>query len=184
MKHLLLAGVLLSPAVCQAAPYFRPINFSHPEISAGFAIAPKDLESTTGITDLALITHSSKDGTIIPEALQKYVPPISWAPLTIGFGGSFRQEVVLDIGTSANVSPALASLLLRGVDSSTTGWAAAIKRALEGESRGQVGLGVSLGGSWVKDGTFKSMKQMFPGSGFCEIVGNSARLSVNGGWKF
>jgi hypothetical protein len=164
--------------------YFRGIDVAHPEVAMGFDIAPKDLSQTTGITSLALITHSDKDGTLIPERLQAYIPPVSWAPLAVGFGGSFKQEVVLDIGTSANVSPAVAKLLMRGVDSSTTGWAAAIKRALEGESKAQIGLGVSLGGSWVKDGVFKSMKQMFPGCGPLEIVGNAARLSVNGGWKF
>lgn len=164
--------------------YLRPIDFTHPEIAMGFDIAPKDLSETTGITSIAIITHSDKDGTLIPERLQPYFPPVAWAPLAIGFGGSFNQEVVLDIGTSANVSPALAELLMRGTDSGTTGWAAAIKRALEGESKGQIGLGVAFGGSLVKNGTFKSAKQMFPGEGFMDVFGNALRLSVNGGWKF
>lgn len=174
---------LLSQAV-QAAPYFRLIDPSHPIIGAGLLIAPKDPLNTVAITDLALITHSTADGTIIPKSWQQILPPESWVPLQIGFGGSLRGDAVIAPGTSANIAPVLAAALLHGVDSNSAGWARAFKSALTGQGPGQLRLGGAMQGSLVKGGVFQSAKEMFPGRGIGEILGNAARIDVGYAWSF
>lgn len=185
MKHWLLAAALICLGTqAQASPYFRLIDPSHPHFGAGFLISPKDPTNTAGITDLAIITHSTADGTIIPATWQTIIPPESWVPFQIGFGGSFKGEAVVAPGTSANIAPIIASLTLRGVDQNSAGWARAVKTALMGTSGGGVRLGGSLAGVMVREGHFQSFKAAFPGQGFAEIVSNSARIDVGYAWSF
>ncbi len=186
-KHasFVLSGVLtLLPAAANARPYFRLMDPSHLNVGAGFLISPKDPASTIAITDLTLVTHSVEDGTIIPESWRSVFPPVAWTPLQVGFGGSLRGEAVIAVGTSANVAPSVAALLMRGVDGQSSGAAKAVKAALNGSGPGQVRLGASLACSATRGGVFQSAKQACPGQGLLDIVGNSARASVGFAWKF
>lgn len=182
MKHALLALLLAAPAA--ASPYFRPIDLRHPQVGAGFLIAPKSPLDTEAVTDVAIITHSTRDGSIIPAAWQSFLPPESWVPLQLGLGGSLRGNATAEAGTSANLAPQLAALALRGVDQASSGFLAAVKTALTGSGQGSVRIGVSLAGQLVRDGVWQSPRAMFPGQGFAEIVGNSARLNVGAAWQF
>lgn len=184
-RVLVLVLVILSACAVRAMakPYFRLIDLKHPVISAGFLISPKALDKTAGVTDVALVTHSSEDGTILPEFVLKYMPPVDWVPLAVGGGGDLRSNAVMDVGTSLNVSPAMAALLMRGIGAGSSPWAQAIKKAFECSGTTSIHLGVSLGGDLVKNGVFQSAKDMFPGQGIGEIVGNAAMLNFGVAWR-
>lgn len=180
----LIAALLFLPSLSFASPYFRLLDLSHPQVGAGFLIAPKDPLSSIAVTELALLTHSAADGSIVPASWQSVLPPESWVPLQAGFGGSFNGELTLEAGSSANIAPVVGSLLLRGVDQNSSGWAAAIKSALVGSPDGGIRLGGALAGITVKNGVFQSAKEAFPGQGFLEIVSNAARVDFGYAWKF
>lgn len=176
--------LLLACIPASATPYFRPIDPNHPQVGAGFLISPKDPIKTMAVSDLALITHSTKDGTIIPDNWQSLIPPESWVPLQIGLGGSFTGSATIAPGMSANLAPIVAANLLRGVDGNSSGVAQAIKTALVGSGQGYIRLGGALAGDIVNDGHFQSLKAAFPGRGIEEIIGNAARINVGYAWKF
>lgn len=167
-----------------AKHYFRLLNPHHLVIGAGFLIAPKTPLQTSSVVDLALITHSTQDGTIIPQSWQDWLPPESWVPLQVGFGGSFAGDAVGAIGTSANIAPIVASTLLHGVDKSSSGAAQAVKTALAGSDNGGIRLGGEVAGQICKGGTLQSAKEAFPGRGIGEILGNAARVDFGYAWKF
>ncbi len=177
-------ALMLFAAPAFAGPYFRPIDPHHLQYGAGFLISPRTPQKTAGVTDIALITHSSTDGSIIPDAWQGYLPPESWTPLQVGVGGSFTGDALIGLGTSANIAPVVAGVLLHGVDASSNGWAAATKTALLGQSSSSIRLGVALAASVIQGGRFQNAKSSLPGEGFAEIVSNAARLDVGWAWKF
>lgn len=179
-----IAFVLVFVAPSYAGSYFRLIDPAHPQIGAGLLISPKAPLETVAVTDLALITHSTADGTIIPESWRSVLPPESWVPLQVGFGGSFAGEATIAPGTSANLSPVIAAMLLRGVDSNSSGWAKALKTALSGNGQGQIRLGGALAGVVVRQGAFQSAKAAFPGQGALDIIGRAARVNVGYAWRF
>lgn len=178
---LLLLGL---PQVAHAVPYFKFIDPNHPQMSAGFLISPKAPLDTVGVIDLALVTHKAGDGSIIPLSWQSIIPPESWVPVQIGVGGSFRDELTIAPGTSANVAPIIAANLMRSVDANGSGFASALKLALQGSAQGQIRIGGALAGKVVKNGQWQSAKEAFPGQGIGEIIGNAARIDFGFGWQF
>lgn len=184
-KRLLwLTGLLLVPSLSFASSYFRPIDPSHLQIASGCLIAPKIMSQTSCVTDLALITHSDKDGSIIPESWRSILPPESWVPLQIGVGGNFNGEAVVAPGMSGNLSPVLAGLILRNVNENDGSGLAGVKSFMLGHASYQLRLGGALQGLWVHEGHFQSMKAAYPGRGIGEILGNATRLDVGLGWSF
>jgi len=115
MRSLLALLVMLLPSLSLASPYFRMINPKHPQVAAGALFDPAGLGKTQAVTSLALVTHSTKDGSIIPEKLQPYFPPESWTPLQIGGGGN-GGEYVATIGASANFLPIAQKWALHGIE--------------------------------------------------------------------
>lgn len=95
----LFAVLLLLPSVAQASPYFRPIDLSHPQLVAGALLAPEDLGSTEVASLLPLITHSPKDGCLLPSIVCE-----DWTPLAIG-GSMNAGNATLDVAPLANVLP-------------------------------------------------------------------------------
>lgn len=177
-------ALLMVASSSYAGPYFRLIDPAHPQVGAGFLISPKNPLDTTAVSDVALVTHSVADGTIIPESWRGIFPPVAWTPLQVGFGGSLRGDATIAPGTSANIAPAVASLLMRGVDENSSGAARAVKAALTGSGPGQIRLGGALACTLTKGGAFQSAKDACPGQGPLEIIGNAARVSVGYAWKF
>lgn len=108
MKTLIVAIFLtLCTSTSALAQYFRPIDIRHPQVSLGqFGNLSNGKIASGGM--LALVTHSPADGCLIPKMC------IDWTPLAIGgaynsheFNGSY-----LAIGPSANIVPAVKSLVL------------------------------------------------------------------------
>jgi hypothetical protein len=187
---LLILGLLaLAAAPAGANPYFRFMGMKdgtlHPTVGAGISINPNDLSDSVAVpSDLAIITHSVDDGTIIPDALQKYFPPTAWTPFSIWYGGSLSGKAVGGYGTSLNVSPAISALLLSKVSSASSGWAGALKKALDGSSSTQIRLGYALSGTMLDSGKVLPVKDMFPGQGLPDIIKRGSRLMVGAAWTF
>lgn len=114
MKKILVTLLLSVPAVSLASPYFRFIDPNHPQISAGALFDNHNLKNTQAVTDVAIIMHSQKDGSIIPESWQKFVPPEAWTPLQIGGGGNSGSYMV-NAGASYNLAPVVQGWALEGL---------------------------------------------------------------------
>ena len=188
MKNI--ASVIVALMLCvgvskaEDQKYFRLMDISHPQMGAGVNFSLVDPGRTSATTDIALVTHSVKDGTIIPASIQPYYPPVAWTPLQLGLGGSFAGDFVGTIGTSGNLSPTLAAIMLRGVSKSSNPALQALKSALEGSSSGIIRLGFVFQGEIVRGGQFQSFQAMFPGEGFGDILYNALRLNTGLAWKF
>jgi hypothetical protein len=111
----LLAILMLAAAQAGATPYFRLIKPGNIQPSVGALYTVSDLKKTNTVTDIAIITHSTADGSLIPVAWQKWVAPEAWTPLQIG-GGYGAGNAVLNFGCSTNVLPELSLLTVRLID--------------------------------------------------------------------
>ena len=171
-----------------ASPYFRFMGMRrdpatgemnlHPTVGNGFSVDPSSPKESAGISDLAIITHDTADGTLMPKVFQPYVPPFAWSPLTVWYGGSFRGQLNGGFGTSFNVAPAIANLLMSKVDGASSPWLIALKTAMTAESGKQLRLGYGFSGNMISDGRFNSLNAAFPGNGFSEVVGRASRIMV------
>jgi hypothetical protein len=115
MKGAIVALILSLPTASAASPYFRLIDPAHPQVAAGALFDPAGLNKTYAVTSLALITHSTKDGSIVPEKWQTYLPPEAWTPLQVGGGGT-GGEYVASVGASANFLPITQTWALKGIN--------------------------------------------------------------------
>lgn len=142
-----------------AAPYARIIGTPGaptPSGMAGLLLDPKAIAGSEGVTNVNVVTHSTQDGSIIPQAWRSWLAPEDWVPLFIGGGGSFQGETVIDAGASANVAPQIAGLLADAHCSSET--CLAIQSVLN-SNYAKSGLGFAAGPAWalrvVNGGTFE-----------------------------
>jgi hypothetical protein len=99
MRKLLIAVLLALPCGAQASPYFRPLDFSHPQPVAGALIDPRNLGQTEVASLLPLLTHSPKDGCLMPSIVCE-----DWTPLAVGLSMN-AGKVTLDLAPLANVLP-------------------------------------------------------------------------------
>ena len=168
-------GLLEASVFANASPYFRPLDTTHPQISAGAIFSAQGIRQSVGVTDLALITHSTADGSIIPASLQKWIAPEDWVPLQIGAGGSFSGSAIINLGASVNIAPQIASLAIEGLGKSNSSAARALEAVL---SSPQSGLSFAFGPSWylypIENGTALAPSKMQGKFG----------LFVGAAWKF
>lgn len=191
MKKLLvvLLGCTLSCKNLYASPYFRLIDPSHPIVSAGVLFDPKDIMNTGVITNIALVTHSTRDGTIVPDKYQGILAPEDWVPVQVG-GGYAAGNGVISAGTSVNLAPAVASALLRKVNASSSPILQGAKQALScgysTASGSNIGFafGPTLVAFPIRNGVILPINKWTDGSGFGRIVNNALRWQVQGAWKF
>jgi hypothetical protein len=108
-KKAMAAGLLLVAVPASSAPYFRLIDPKHPQIIAGVWTDPTGKDRPYYGSSIALITHSTKDGSLF-ESVQS-----DWALLTVG-GGYGNGEAFAAIGPSANLAPAVKSFGLTLLD--------------------------------------------------------------------
>lgn len=158
MRNLILAAIVTLPAGVQAAPYFRLLDLSKPQVSAGAFVDPSDPADTLAGTTLAVVTHSPKDGCLLPR-----LACVDWTPLGIGYaaGGGHHR---LAMGPSANLAPmvkgALYNALLRfSADDRYLG----LKSTLS-PSRSPKDLSAAFGPSWVVSPTAKPSLRIFAGA--------------------
>ena len=107
---LLVVIALALSSVASASPYFRFAGAGNWNLSEGVSFSHRDLSKTQNITMLALITHSDKDGSILPQAWVDAGWANDWTPLSVGFGCG--QNTSGKLGSSANISPAARTLVI------------------------------------------------------------------------
>ena len=107
-KRLLwLTGLLLTPSLVFATPYFtyygKGGDFSHPQIAAGGCIDPINVGNSTQCSQLAALYHRSSDGYLLFKGED-------WTLLGVGYAvsGQIARPI---IGPSANLEPASLNLL-------------------------------------------------------------------------
>lgn len=98
-KVLLLAAIMAIGGEAWCSPYFRLLDISHPEPVAGGLIDTKDIKNTSIGSLLPLITHSPKDGCLLPEIVCE-----DWSPIAIGLSAN-AGKVTFDAGPLFNILP-------------------------------------------------------------------------------
>lgn len=101
MKHWLgiVALICFGSQQLHAAPYFRLLDPGHPYKVVGAFVDPVAPGQTTAGTALALVTHSTRDGCLLPSVVCE-----DWAPLTAGLSIN-AGRVYLNLGPVANLAP-------------------------------------------------------------------------------
>lgn len=192
MKKLLVILLALSPISVSAQnangsnPYFQVIGFGAPiKQSVSTLLDPNQVKENVAVTDIALITHSSTAGTIMPSFCRDtWCPPESWSPLAIGGGADASGNKVINIDSTVNLSPQLAALILLKVTSSSPAWLRVIKDSMMGNSPVNLRIGWGELGYATKNGVFQSAKEAFPGAGAVEILKNAGRIDVGLAWTY
>lgn len=135
-----LAAVLLaSPAA--ALPYFRVLDASNLQKSAGVYIDPKDASNSSAGTAVALISHSVRDGgCLLPSIVCE-----DWSLLAAGFS-VHAGRLDFNVGPSMNLTPlakagALSTLNLLTPEDSLSG----LKSSLSSDPLKAPSLSVAFG---------------------------------------
>ena len=98
MKRITMALMLLA-GTASATPYFRLIDPSHPAPVLGALVDPIHIGNTSAASLLPLVTHSPKDGCLLPSIVCE-----DWTPLAIG-GSMNAGKLTFDVAPLANVVP-------------------------------------------------------------------------------
>lgn len=194
MKKIIVMALLALPYPAHAAflcsdpaktCYFRPIDFGNIHQSASSLIDPHDPGATTAlVTDIAVFTHDTKDGSIIPEGARGFLPPEDWA-FAVGGGGSLQKDFIVDANFTVNVAPQVGAAVFAKVGSGSPPWLQGTKALFLGTSQyGQVRLGWALAGNIVKGGVFQSACEAFPGAGILDIFNRGSRAVVGYSWEW
>lgn len=182
MKKLI--GLLMLVSVgASASPYVRPFDPVDIHQSAGCGFDTTGNAPMACTTDTAVLTHDTADGSIIPWQWQPLLPPEDWA-LSFGGGGDLHGEAVINGSLTANVAPQIASLLFKGVSTTSPQWEQGVKTFVDGSGNVSLRLGVGFYGDFVKQGHFQSASATFPGKGFGDILNRAKRAEVGLAWKF
>lgn len=105
MKTLLVGLVLALASAAHAfdGPYFKKIygadgvNFN---ASFGAVVDESGRVQNAAFTSVALVYHDADPfNTLVPENLQKYIPPEAWTLLSLGYGGGLAG-----VGASVNLA--------------------------------------------------------------------------------
>lgn len=170
-------AVAQAPAVAVAPKkYFRFMNGdpAHPQMSAGIQFSLNGLSQTAGITDVAIITHSTADGSILSDEMQKRIAPEDLVALQIGGGVTVNKTVIMNVGSSINLAPQVSALLLKGVDAANSPVLNGVKTALQAGGKASFAFGPSFAETIVRDGT------MLPISRWVGAVG----IFVGAAWHY
>jgi len=89
--------VMLIAASAQANPYFRPLDPAHPQPVVGALLAPEAMGQSEATTLLPLVTHSPKDGKILPIGE-------NWTPLAVGASMN-AGKVTFDVAPLFDLMP-------------------------------------------------------------------------------
>ncbi len=98
-KILFILACLCACGSAHASPYFRPLDIAHPQPVLGALIAPDTLKTSEAASLLPLITHSPKDGCILPSIVCE-----DWTPLAVG-ASMTAGNITFDVAPLANVVP-------------------------------------------------------------------------------
>lgn len=114
-KYTLSCIIILIGSMASATPYFRLIDPSHPQPVLGALVDPTHLGNSEAASLLPLVTHSTKDGCLLPSIVCE-----DWSPLAVG-GSMNAGKITFDIAPIANVLPWFKSAALAIAPSKWTG---------------------------------------------------------------
>lgn len=123
MKRIMLFLLMVFPSALIANPYFRLIDPKHIQRGAGVFVDPIDAGNSSVGSEIALITHSPKDGCLFPTIVCE-----DWSPFTVGSSVN-AGRYIFTIGPSINVTPLMKAGLLAALNKATDG-AEGLKAAL------------------------------------------------------
>lgn len=103
IKKLALLLLLGPSSSAQAAPYFRPLDIHHPQVSAGACADPVNVGQSSQCTMVPIFTHSHNDGYLL-------IPGEDWTPLALGYSLSGASKSFA-LGPSANILPFMGELI-------------------------------------------------------------------------
>ena len=169
--------------------YFRLLDPHHLVVSLGTLYDLHGVAPLTYITDVALITHSTADGSIIPAAWQRLgIQAEDWVPLQVGAGGSAKVSgghlsgnALVAFGTAGNVCPLVLGWAVNNIGASAPLGFQIAKAAItgDGSTYPKVRLGYVFQGQAIKDGVFQSVKEAFPGRGALGILNQAGRFEMS-----
>lgn len=120
MKKMLTAALVLMPKIALASmlglyPYFRPLDIYHPQPIGGALVDVEDVQKSEGTILLPLLTHSPKDGCMLPSIVCE-----DWTPLAIG-ASVFAGKWTVTGGPVFNVLPIVQIAALAVIPNSWAG---------------------------------------------------------------
>lgn len=141
MKHwIAVAALVCFCSSAQAGPYFRLVNPDHVNKVAGAFIDPVSLGNTSVGTAVALVTHSTADGCLLPQVVCE-----DWSPALVGLSVN-GGRVLFNMGPAVNLTPIVKLGLLRLLTSLTqTETVAGTKALLGSQPVGGPDVSVSFG---------------------------------------
>lgn len=114
MLKLALLACLVLPASRAQAAYFRLIGPGNWGMYDGALFSTRGIEKTQNTTLVPIVTHSTKDGSILPQAWQDAGYAEAWTPFALG-GSEGGQNATLNFGPILNIGPVLQAFLLNNV---------------------------------------------------------------------
>jgi hypothetical protein len=112
VKNIMALLLLLAALPAWAGPYFRLIDPLHPKTTLGGFYDPTGKEGPAYGTTVAIVTHSTQDGSLL-KIIQE-----DWVPLGVG-GGYSAGAAFMALGPSANLAPVAKGALLALVEKVT-----------------------------------------------------------------
>ncbi len=110
MKHWIGAAlVCFCSMAANATPYFRLLDLNSPQTSMGAYIDPANPGNTAFGTSLAIVTHSPKDGCLLPG-----ISCEDWSPLALDYSANGGQ-ILFGLGPSANLAPMIRQAAASGI---------------------------------------------------------------------
>lgn len=186
-----IAAPAVAPVIVGASTghYFRWLDPHHLLVSAGTLYDLSGVEPVSYVTEVALVTHSTTDGSIIPPALQRAgILAEDWTPVQVGFGGSAKVvggrltgNALTTFGTAGNVCPWVFGWAVSHIDASSPPALQIVKAAVvgDGTSSPKLRLGYDLEAHAISGGTFQSAKEALPGRGVLDIARRASRFEVS-----
>lgn len=153
MKTIIIALALLTSVPAFSNPYFRLIDPAHPAPVLGALVAPTDLGESEATSLLPLLTHSPKDGCLLPQIVCE-----DWTPAAVGASVN-SGKITFAIAPLFNILPWMQSA---GQAVIPTGWTTA-RSVVEYNSNGDL-ITFSAGPAWeYKQLTNKGYFRVFTG---------------------
>lgn len=108
------ALALLSVAKVNANPYFRLIGPGNYGLYDGALFSTKGIKQTQNTTLVPLVTHSTVDGSLLPQPWVDAGYAEAWTPFALG-GSEGAGNATVNFGPILNVGPVLQTFLLNNV---------------------------------------------------------------------
>lgn len=169
--------------------YFRFMDPHHLQLSAGTLYDLHGVAPLTYVTEVAIVTHSTADGSILSPKLQKLgISAEDWTPFQVGAGGSakivggrLKGGAVVAFGTSGNACPLVLGWAVSNVGPGAPLAMQIAKAAIlgDGTDYAKLRIGYVFQGTAIADGVFQSAKEAFPGRGVLDIANRSGRLELS-----